>query len=132
MIKLRSLVIGLALFAGGALAGITFRSHHWPSTAAAGTPGAEAGIRVALENARVAVKVIDLPPGARRPGRTRPTDELVLFCDEAHYQAVSADGKTEARDRTPGTAVWHSKGDVAPTLINSGSKPVHYYSISIK
>jgi hypothetical protein len=88
--------------------------------------------KVTFENARVAVKEITLAPGASRPSRTRETDELVLFYAESHYQAITPQGKTEPRDRQPGTVVWHKKGEVAPTLVNHGSKPVHYYSISIK
>jgi hypothetical protein len=88
--------------------------------------------KVTFENARVAVKEITLAPGASRASRTRETDELVLFYAESHYQAVTPQGKTEPRDRQPGTVVWHKKGEVAPTLVNPGTKPVRYYSISIK
>ncbi|MFL4994520.1 MAG: hypothetical protein ACJ8DV_24965, partial [Microvirga sp.] len=93
---------------------------------------AEATVKVAFENARVAVRVIDIPPGGQRSGRGRPTDEVVLFCDEAHYQAVDAQGHKEARDRQPGTAVFHNRGEVAPTLVNNGVRPVHYFGISLK
>jgi hypothetical protein len=117
------LKLGIAalIFAAGVAAGV----------AVAGNKS-EATVKVALENARVTLNVIDLPPGASRPGRTRPTDELVLFCDEAHYQAVDAQGKKEARDRKPGDAVFHKQGEVAPTLVNISARPVHYYSVSLK
>jgi hypothetical protein len=80
----------------------------------------------------VTVHAITMPPGAQRDPRPRPTDELVLFYEEAHYQATDATGKVTPRDRTPGTVVWHKKGELAPTLSNPGSKPVRYFSISIK
>lgn len=122
MVTLRALVVSVVLFAGGVAVGAAVAAGKAP----------EAAVEVAFENPRVAVRVIDIPPGAQRPGRTRPTDELVLFCEEAHYQAVDAQGRKEARDRKPGTVVWHARGELAPTLINTGVRPVHYYGISLK
>ena len=119
---LPKLALGAALFTAGVAAG----------AAAEKTPATEATTKIALENARVAVRVIDMAPGASRPGRVRPTDELVLFCDEAHYQAVDAQGRKEPRDRAPGAVVFHHKGDVAPTLVNTSARPIHYYGISLK
>jgi hypothetical protein len=120
---LRAVIFAVALFAGGVAVGLA---------AAGDKPAPEASVKVAFENPRVAVTAIDIAPGAQRAGRTRPTDELVLFCDEAHYQAVDAQGHKEARDRKPGTVVWHQKGELAPTLVNTGARPVHYYGISLK
>jgi hypothetical protein len=97
----------------------------------AGKPTA-AEVKDLFDNDRVAVHAITMPPGAQRDPRPRPTDELVLFYEEAHYQATEADGKVAPRDRKPGTVVWHKKGEMAPTLSNPGSKPVRYFSISIK
>ena len=91
-----------------------------------------ADVKELLDNARVTVRAITMAPGAQREPRPRPTDELVLFYEEAHYQATDADGKVSPRDRAPGTAVWHKKGEIAPTLTNISSKPVRYFSISIK
>jgi hypothetical protein len=123
MLKLRFLVLAVALFGGGIAVGLAV---------AADRPAGEASVKVALDNPRVSVSIIEMAPGARRPGRTRPTDELVLFCDEAHYQAVDVKGQKQARDRKPGEVVWHPKGDLAPTLVNTSDKPVHYYGISLK
>jgi hypothetical protein len=123
MLKLRSLGLAVVLFGGGLAVGLAVAADKAP---------AEAAVKVAFENPRVAVRVIDIPPGGRRSGRTRPTDEVVLFCEEAHYRAVDAQGKTEARDRAPGTVVWHARGEEAPTLVNDGRKTVHYYGISLK
>jgi hypothetical protein len=96
------------------------------------TPAPQAEIKELLDNPRITVRTVTMAPGAQREGRPRPTDELVLFYEEAHYQATDADGKVSRRDRKPGTAVWHSKGELAPTLSNPGNKPVRYFSISIK
>jgi hypothetical protein len=45
---------------------------------------------------------------------------------------VDAQGHAEPRDRKPDTAVWHNKGELAPTLVNASAGPMHYYSISLK
>jgi hypothetical protein len=127
----RGSLIGLVLFLGGVVSGIIFHAHHWNSFAA-GPTGTEAAIKVLLENPRVTVATVDLGPGARRPPRTRASDELVLFCEEAHYQTVDAQGRTEARDRRPGAVVWHAKGEQAPALVNPGTRPVRLYSIALK
>ena len=112
-----------ALFAGGLLTGIALAGPDAPP---------EAGVKVLFDNARVTVKDVTMAPGARRPPRTRPTDELVLFPEESHYQAVDADGKKQPRDRAPGAVVFHTKGELAPTLVNTSAKPVHYFSIGLK
>jgi hypothetical protein len=125
---LAKLAVASALFAAGLAVGVAAEKNG----AATAQATVQATVKVAFENPRVAVRVIDMPPGASRPGRTRPTDELVLFCDEAHYQAVDAQGKKEARDRAPGAVVWHSKGELAPTLVNTSARTVHYYGISLK
>jgi hypothetical protein len=97
----------------------------------AGKP-AEAEVKDLFDNARVTVRAVTMPPGAQREARPRPTDELVLFYEEAHYQATDAAGKVAPRDRKPGEVVWHNKGELAPTLSNPGAKPVRYFSISLK
>jgi hypothetical protein len=115
------------LFGSGALTGLAVASN---------PPAADPTTRVSFDNPRVTVREVTLAPGASRPTRTRETDELVLFYAESHYLAVTPQGKDgvkkERRDRAPGTVVWHKKGEVAPTLVNDGNKPVRYYSISVK
>jgi hypothetical protein len=123
MLTPRSLVFAVGVFSAGIAVGLAVAADK-------GAP--EASVKVAFENTRVAVTVIDIAPGAQRPGRTRPTDELVLFCDEAHYQAIDDKGHKEARDRKPGAVVFHQKGELAPTLVNTSARPVHYYGISLK
>ena len=58
-----------------------------------------AEVKDLFDNERVTVHAITMPPGAQRDPRPRPTDELVLFYEEAHYQATEADGKIAPRDR---------------------------------
>jgi hypothetical protein len=95
-------------------------------------PASEAQVKELFDNPRVTVREILLTPGSARAARPRPTDEVVLFPEEAHYQATDADGKVSPRDRKPGQVVWHTKGEQAPTLSNPSSKPVRYFSISVK
>jgi hypothetical protein len=116
-------MLSFSLFGSGALTGLAL---------ATSPPAADPAAKVTFDNPRVTVKEITLAPGASRPTRTRETDELVLFYAESHYQAITPEGKKERRDRQPGTVVWHKKGEVAPTLVNHGNKPVRYYSISLK
>jgi hypothetical protein len=121
--QLRLALAGSVVFAAGIAAGLAL---------AAEKPAPEAALKAILDNPRVTVRDVTMAPGARRPSRTRPTDELVFFCEESHYQAIDAQGKTEPRDRLPGTVVFHNKGEQAPTLVNNSPKPIHYFSISLK
>jgi hypothetical protein len=124
MTKIHAIAGGMLLFAGGLAGGWALAE----TKAAAADPAA----RVTFDNPRVTVREITLAPGAKRPARTRETDELVLFYAESHYQAVTDAGKTEPRDRAAGAVVWHKQGERAPTLVNPGTTPVRYYSIAIK
>jgi hypothetical protein len=120
----KHLTLGATLvFAAGLFAGRTLFAVPPPSQAA---------VKVVFEHPRVTVREITIGPGAQRSARVRETDEVVLFCEEAHYGAVTAEGKREPRDRKPGTVVFHNKGEQAPTLVNDGKRPVHYFSLSLK
>jgi hypothetical protein len=95
-------------------------------------PATEAQVKELFDNPRVTVREIVLAPGSARAARPRPTDEVVLFPEEAHYQATEANGKVSPRDRKAGQVVWHQKGEQAPTLSNPNAKTVRYFSISVK
>jgi len=88
--------------------------------------------RRVLDNKRVEVTEVTLAPSARREAYTRPTDQLIVFLDEAKYQAIDASGKTEERKRAVGDIVWHDKGDAAPILVNTGAKPYRNLVIAFK
>ena len=94
------------------------------------TPAALAEVKDLFDNPRVTVRAITMPSGSQREARPRPTDELVLFYEEAHYQATDAEGKVSPRDRTPGTVVWHKKGELAPTLSNLASATVPLFPVT--
>jgi hypothetical protein len=117
----------VGLFASGFATAVAVGASK-PATKSA-TP---AEVKDLFDNPRVTVRSITMPPGTERAGRTRPTDEVVLFFEAAQYQATDAAGKVSPRDRAPGTVVWHQKGEIAPTLSNPGQKTVRYFSIALK
>ena len=75
---------------------------------------------VKLDNAKVTVTESVTPAGGRREPYTRPTDQVLVFLDDAEYDSVDAAGKATARRRRSGDIVWHTKGEAAPLLINKG------------
>ncbi len=77
-------------------------------------------LSVKLDNARVAITESLTPAGGRREAYTRPTDQIVVFVDEANYESVEPSGQATLRHRMPGEIVWHSKGEEAPVLVNKG------------
>jgi hypothetical protein len=77
-------------------------------------------LTVKLDNERVMVTESLSPAGGRREAYTRPTDQIIVFLDDAHYEAVDANGKATPRRRKSGDIVWHTKGEAAPVLINKG------------
>ncbi len=77
-------------------------------------------LTVKLDNPRVTVTESLTPAGGRRKAQTRPTDQLIVFIDDAIYEAVEASGNISVRHRQPGEIVWHSKGEAAPLLVNKG------------
>jgi hypothetical protein len=78
-------------------------------------------IVVKLDNARVTVSESTTPVAGRRESYTRPSDQILVFLDDAQYEAVEADGRVSKRSRKSGDIVWHTKGEIAPVLINKGN-----------
>ena len=75
---------------------------------------------VKLDNSRVNITESLTPAGGRREAYTRPSDQIIVFVDEANYESVEPSGQATARHRMPGEIVWHSKGEAAPLLVNKG------------
>ena len=69
-----------------------------------------------LDNPRITVTESLTPAGGRRESYTRPTDQLIVFLDDAQYEAVDADGKATLRQRKSGDIVWHKKGEMVPII----------------
>ena len=77
-------------------------------------------LNVKLDNARVTITESLTPAGGRREAYTRPSDQIIVFVDEANYESIEASGQASLRHRMPGEIVWHSKGEAAPILVNKG------------
>ena len=75
---------------------------------------------VRLDNAKVTVTESLTPAGGRREPYVRPTDQLIIFIDDAQYEAIDAGGGKTARSRKAGEVIWHNKGEAAPLLVNTG------------
>jgi hypothetical protein len=95
-------------------------------------PAEKPATKVLLENQRVTVTEITSPPQARREPYTRPTDQIIVFLDEADYDATDATGQKQTKHRASGEIVWHNKGEAAPLLVNVGQRPYRNLVISLK
>lgn len=73
-----------------------------------------------LDNAKVIVTESLTPAGGRREPYTRPTDQIIIFLDDAGYDSIDGTGEATARQRRSGDIVWHTKGEAAPLLVNKG------------
>lgn len=85
-----------------------------------------------LENARVRISEIVYKPGEPREPYIRPTDQVIVFLDDARYERKdSKTGKVEVRERKSGDVIWHDKGEDAPQLTAIG-KPYRSLLIELK
>ena len=124
MTKRKILVGAFVIFAGGLSSGLALAG--WTS------PTLEPATKTLLDNPRVTVTEVTMAPGARREPFTRPTDQIIIFVDDANYEATDAAGKKDARHRADGEIVWHNKGEAAPLLVNTGKKPYRNLVVSLK
>ena len=86
-----------------------------------------------LENARVEVIERSIPPGEARDPYIRPTDQVIVFLNNVSYDRIdSKTGETISRTRTAGEVIWHSRGEFAPKLVNTGSSPFRSLIVSLK
>lgn len=69
---------------------------------------------------------------ARRAGYTRPSDQIIVFVDEADYAATDAAGQKQVKHRQAGEIVWHNKGEAAPLLVNQGKQAYRNLVIALK
>jgi hypothetical protein len=77
-------------------------------------------LTIKLDNARVTVTESSTPAHGRRDSYTRPTDQIIVFIEDADYESVDSSGQPTLRHRKSGDIVWHVKGEVAPLLVNKG------------
>jgi hypothetical protein len=117
-------LLSLFIFAFGLMTGMAM------ARLSAGTQSLQT--KQLLDNPRVTVTEITMPAGARREAYTRPTDQIIVFLDEADYEAIDDGGKKQVRHRESGGIVWHSKGEAAPLLVNTGKKTYRNLVINLK
>jgi hypothetical protein len=94
--------------------------------------GDAAQTKVVLDNQRVTVTEVTVAPQGRREPYARPSDQIIVFVDEAEYEATDAEGKKQTKRRRPGEIVWHHKGEAAPLLVNVGQRPYRSLVIALK
>ncbi|NOT60306.1 MAG: hypothetical protein HOP19_08785 [Acidobacteria bacterium] len=119
---MKKLALVITLFATGVSTGWSLARWQQPSVQS----------RALLENERVAVTEYSYGAQAKRTPYTRETDQVIVFIDDAEYDATDAQGKTQHKLRKRGEIVWHDKGEVAPTLLNTTKKPFRNVVIALK
>jgi hypothetical protein len=76
-----------------------------------------------FENAKVRVSELVYKPGEPRDPYIRPTDQVIVFLDDARYERKdSQTGKVEIRERKSGDIIWHDRGEDAPQLTAVGKE----------
>jgi hypothetical protein len=96
-------------------------------------PAAEVARKVVLENVRVEVTERIMEPGSVRETHIRPTDQVLVFLNDAEYERIDPDtGEKTVRKRKAGDVIWHSRGEVAPTLTNVAKTPLRILEIGLK
>jgi hypothetical protein len=86
-----------------------------------------------LENARVEVIERTIPPGEARDPYIRPTDQVIVFLNAVSYDRIDSNsGETISRTREAGEVIWHSRGESAPKLVNTGNGPFRSLIIALK
>jgi hypothetical protein len=87
---------------------------------------------IKLENPKVRVTEMTYEPGVPRKRSIRAHDQVIVFLDDCKYQRTDPDtGEKTVRQRKAGDVIWHDKGEVAPVLVNIGSKPYRTMVIEI-
>ena len=89
-------------------------------------------IKTILENNRVLVREVVYEKGARRPTHVRQNDQVIVFLNAADYEVVYPDGRRETKSRQAGETIWHSRGETAPTLTNTGAGQYRTIVVDLK
>ena len=89
--------------------------------------------RVVLENPRVTVTEPTMAPRGVRGPYTRPSDQVIVFVNDASYERTDPEtGEKAVRRRKAGDVIWHDKEENAPQLVNVGTAPMRSPVIAIK
>jgi len=88
---------------------------------------------VKLDNARVHVTEVTATPGSVRERGVRAHDQVIVFLDDCRYERT--DPKTGAKtiqERKAGDVIWHTQGEDAPQLVNTGGGAYRTVVIELK
>ena len=119
---MKKILWAIILFAGGTSTGWAWAN--WQQAAVQN--------KSLLENERVAVTEYTFAPKSIQASYPRSTDQLIVFLDDAEYDATDGRGQVQHKMRKRGEIVWHDKGEMAPTLFNTGKKPFRNVVIGLK
>jgi len=97
-----------------------------------GSPQRAAVTKTLLENEKVLVREVIYEKDSRRPTHVRQNDQVIVFLNDAHYEVAYTDGKKETRTRKAGEVIWHSRGETAPNLTNSGDLAYRTIVVNLK
>jgi quercetin dioxygenase-like cupin family protein len=86
--------------------------------------------KVVLENERVRVIEITVPPGGSTGMHSHAGDQLVVFLSGATGMQQMADGTQKAMNRKPGEVAWNTP--VTHDTKNTGQQPVRTLVIELK
>jgi len=124
MSKRTLIIFGTAIFLVGLSTGLALAN--WKRSAE--TPH----VKTLLDNQRVTVTEVTMAPGARREPYVRPTDQIIVFIDDADYETTDTANKKLVKHRAAGEIIWHNKGEDGPLLINIGKKPYRNLVVALK
>jgi hypothetical protein len=86
-----------------------------------------------LTNVRATVSEVTYEPGVPRKPHIRPTDQIIVFLDDCEYERTdSVTGEKTVRKRKAGEVIWHDRSELAPQLVNKGTKPYRSLLIELK
>ncbi|QSX78899.1 cupin domain-containing protein [Agrilutibacter solisilvae] len=123
----RDYFLGGGLLAAGLLASLILA----PLASAqdmAVTAGSNA--KVVLDNDKVRVIELNMPPGATTGVHSHEGDSMVVFLSGGSATQTQADGSTKTLDRKPGDVMW--SGPATHETKNTGKKPTRTLVIELK
>jgi len=72
-------------------------------------------------------------PGVRRESYLRPTDQIVVFLDDCAFDRIDSEtGALLSRERKSGEVLWRAKGEIAPVLLNTGTRAFRTLLIELR
>ena len=90
-------------------------------------------MKVIEDNPRARVTEVVYEPGIRRESYLRPTDQIVVFLDDCTFDRIDpGNGSVLPRERKSGEVLWHAQGEIAPVLVNTGTRPFRTLLIELR